>query len=156
VSGLEIRSALFADEVSARLIEGALAELSERYGGDGDSTPIDGNEFSRPGGDFVIALLDGEPVGCGGWRTLGSDETIAEIKRMYVIPQARGRGIAMAVLRALEESARSAGKKQIWLETGDQQPEAIALYQKAGYERITDFGYYKDYDGVCSFGRMLE
>jgi ribosomal protein S18 acetylase RimI-like enzyme len=59
------------------------------------------------------------------------------------------------MLGVIEESARSAGRKRVILETGDQQPEAIALYESAGYERIEDFGFYKDYDGVLSYARVL-
>jgi ribosomal protein S18 acetylase RimI-like enzyme len=61
----------------------------------------------------------------------------------------------MALLRALEESARRAGRTRMVLETGHLQPEAIALYIKAGYQRIEDFGYYKGWPGVHSFGRDL-
>jgi len=74
---------------------------------------------------------------------------------MFTVSGARGRGVATALLRALEDSARRAGRKRIILETGDRQPEAIALYRKAGYVRIPDFGFYKDAPGVHSFGRDL-
>ena len=128
-----------------------------------------------------MAWLDGRPVGCGGWRTFaghaaeaagdaaeaagdaasGIDGAVsgtdgaAEIKRMFTAPEARGRGVALALLRALEESARRAGRKRIILETGYMQPEAIALYVKAGYERIPDFGHYRHEPGVYSFGKDL-
>jgi ribosomal protein S18 acetylase RimI-like enzyme len=74
---------------------------------------------------------------------------------MFTVPAARGRGVATALLRALEDSARAAGRKRIVLETGYAQPEAIALYEKAGYRRIPDFGFYKDEPGVRSYGREL-
>ena len=74
---------------------------------------------------------------------------------MYTIPEARGRGVASALLGALEESARQAGRKRIVLETGARQPEAIALYGKAGYARIPDFGHYKDDPEVRSYGKDL-
>jgi GNAT superfamily N-acetyltransferase len=114
-------------------------------------------------GLFLVAWRDGEPVACGGWRTLGHapygvdglPEDIAEIKRMYAVPSARGTGAAQVLLRALESSAREAGMRQMWLETGNMQPEAIAFYTKNGYERIADYGHYKDYAGVASFGRAL-
>jgi ribosomal protein S18 acetylase RimI-like enzyme len=63
--------------------------------------------------------------------------------------------VGLALLRALEESARRAGRKRIVLETGHRQPEAVALYTKAGYARIEDFGFYKDSPNVRSFGREL-
>jgi GNAT superfamily N-acetyltransferase len=112
-------------------------------------------EFDPPEGCFLVATVGGEPAGCGGWRTLASDPSAAEIKRMYVVPEFRGRGVARAILARLEETARACGKKRVALETGTAQPEAIALYERCGYERITDFGYYKDYDDVRSYGRVL-
>jgi GNAT superfamily N-acetyltransferase len=155
VTELEIRQVRYTDDVAAVLLAAAIAELAVRYDHpSGDDTPIEAAEFEPPNGAFLVAWLDGRPVGCGGWRSHGGDEA-AEIKRMYVAPDARGRGVAMALLRALEDSARQAGRKRMVLETGDRQPEAIALYGKAGYDRIEDFGYYKDYAGVRSFGRDL-
>jgi GNAT superfamily N-acetyltransferase len=155
VSAIEIVRSGFGEPVARTLITAALADLARRYGGDGDSTPVDGAEFEPPGGCFLIALVDGEPAGCGGWRTLAVDIDVAEIKRMYTEPRWRGQGIASALLAAIEESARVAGKKRIVLETGDRQPEAIALYKSAGYRRIEDFGFYQGHKGVLSFARDL-
>ncbi len=83
----------------------------------------------------------------GGWRrrsdvrALGRRDS-AEIKRMYVAASARRRGHARRVLAHLEAAAREAGAELMVLETGTMQPEAIAMYEAAGYERIGDFGYY--------------
>jgi GNAT superfamily N-acetyltransferase len=137
------------------MIKAALADLGARYGGGGDETPVDASEFDPPTGRFLVAWMDGAPAGCGGWRTLSEDVAVAEIKRMYTAPAWRGRGVASAVLRAIEESARDAGMKRAVLETGDRQPEAIALYRKLGYERVPNFGFYKDYPDCLSFGRTL-
>nr|WP_205863723.1 GNAT family N-acetyltransferase [Planosporangium mesophilum] len=137
------------------MVTAALADLGARYGGEGDETPVSPDEFEPPAGRFLIAWIDGAPAGCGGWRTLAEDEAAAEIKRMYTVPEWRGRGVASAVLRAIESSAREAGKTRAVLETGDRQPEAIALYRKLGYERVPNFGYYKDYPDCLSFGRPL-
>jgi GNAT superfamily N-acetyltransferase len=156
VSELEIRVTGYRAPVAVTLVTAALADLAERYDHPGgDDTPVHPAEFDPPGGAFLVAWLDGRPVGCGGWRSLPGGDEIAEIKRMYVAPEARGRGVAMALLRALEDSARLAGRKRTALETGHRQPEAIALYTKAGYARIEDFGYYKDSEGVRSFGLAL-
>ena len=106
-------------------------------------------------GAFLVAYLDGRPVGCGGWRSHGADGDTAELKRMYTDPAARGRGVARAVLGAVERSARDHGRKRIVLECGDKQPEAIAMYTSSGYERIPNFGYYKDAPGCLSYGRTL-
>ncbi len=152
---LEIRPVPYDDEPARTLVAAALADLAVRYDHpSGDDTPVDPAEFVPPAGTFLVAWLDGRPVGCAGWRS-HDGEKLAEVKRLYVAPEARGRGVAMALLRALEDSARAGGRKRMILETGHMQPEAIALYAKAGYERIEDFGFYKGYEGVRSFGRDL-
>ncbi|MEH0938850.1 GNAT family N-acetyltransferase [Micromonospora psammae] len=153
MSEIEIRPLPFDSPVAQSLIRAALADLGQRYGGSGDETPVDAAEFTPPHGVFLVAHLDGEPVGCGGWRSHGDDT--AELKRMYTVPAARGRGVARAVLAAVEESARYHGRKRIILECGDKQPEAIAMYTAAGYERIPNFGFYADAPGCLSFGRPL-
>lgn len=145
------------------LVAAIMAELNQRYGGDGDGdqTPVEAVEFDPPEGLFLVAWRDGEPVGCGGWRTLshfsepGIPEDVAEIKRMYTAPAARKSGVAAALLSALEKSAREGGMRRVVLETGLPQPEAIALYEKAGYTRIPNYGHYRD-DPLCvSYGRDL-
>ncbi|MEH1169216.1 GNAT family N-acetyltransferase [Micromonospora sp. CPCC 205539] len=153
MSEIEIRAVRFDAPVAQQLITATLADLGVRYGGSGDETPVAATEFEPPAGAFLVAYLAGEPVGCGGWRSHGADT--AELKRMYTAPAARGRGVARAVLAAVERSAREQGRKRIVLECGDKQPEAIALYSAAGYERIPNFGFYKDSEGCVSFGRTL-
>ena len=152
---LDIRVTRFDAREATLLTTAALAELGQIYGSSGDETPVDASEFDPPDGAFLVAFLDGVPVGCAGWRAHGDDLSTAELKRMYTAPQARGRGVARAVLAAVEESARRAGRKRLILECGDGQPGAIALYEACGYERIPDFGYYRHYAGVRSFGRTL-
>ncbi|WP_067507657.1 GNAT family N-acetyltransferase [Actinoplanes sp. TFC3] len=149
---IQIREARFDDPDVQSLISLALAELSNRYGGSGDDTPVAASDFAPPSGAFLVASSSGRLVGCAGWRTHGDD---AELKRMFTIEQARGRGVARQVLAAVEESARERGRKRVILETGDKQPEAIALYEKCGYARIEDFGYYKGEAGVLSYAKVL-
>lgn len=153
VSEIEIRVVRFDAPVAQQLIRAALADLGVRYGGSGDDTPVDATEFEPPDGEFLVAYLAGEAVGCGGWRSHGADT--AELKRMFTAPAARGRGVARTVLAAVERSAREHGRKRVVLECGDKQPEAIAMYSSAGYERIPNFGFYKDEEGCVSFGRTL-
>ncbi|MEV4808257.1 GNAT family N-acetyltransferase [Micromonospora avicenniae] len=155
MSEIDIRAVPFDSAVAQKLIRAALADLGARYGGSGDETPVDADEFVPPDGTFLVAYLDGEPVGCGGWRSHDVEGDTAELKRMYTAPQARGRGVARTVLAAIERSALAHGRKRVILECGDQQPEAIAMYASAGYERIPNFGYYKDSPGCISFGRTL-
>jgi len=125
-----------------------------RYGSQ-DSSPIDEAEFDPPNGMFVIATVDGRPAAMGGWRRLDSLELdpatgqrgspalgTAEIRRMYVSPEFRGRGLARAVLAELESTARDRGCGKLILETGLPQPEALALYRSSGYQDVPPFGHY--------------
>jgi GNAT superfamily N-acetyltransferase len=89
---------------------------------------------------FLVALVDGRPVGCGALRPLAS--CVGEVKRMFVLPEFRGRGVARRMLAALETKAREAGYSSLRLETGARQPEAIGLYTSAGYVEIPRFGEY--------------
>ena len=147
-----IREHRFDDPAVQKLVAEALAELSARYGGSGDDTPVSMTDFEPPGGRFFVAELNGALVGCAGWRRHGND---AELKRMFTLTAARGRGVARRVLAAVEDSARAAGCRRVILETGDRQPEAIALYESAGYRRIPDFGYYAGEAGLLSFAKNL-
>ncbi|HET8682122.1 MAG TPA: GNAT family N-acetyltransferase [Micromonosporaceae bacterium] len=149
-----IKPIRFGAPVAQALVAAAMRDLAERYGSE-DETPVDPTAFDPPEGGFVVAYLDGVPVGCGGWRSHGDTDDVAEIKRMYTAPQARSRGVARAVLAAVEESARSCGRKRLILETGNAQPEAVAFYACEGYERIPNFGYYRGEEGCVSFGRTL-
>jgi GNAT superfamily N-acetyltransferase len=131
-----------------RLIEEVQAEYVVRYGGT-DRTPLDAQMFEPPGGSFFVAYRDGEAVATGAWRrrtdveALGTRPT-AEIKRMYVTPIARGKGLARRMLAHLERTAAAQGAEAMILETGTAQPEAMALYESAGYTPIPSFGYYRD------------
>lgn len=155
MNGVEIRAVRYDALVAQALVAAAMAELGERYGGDGDETPVQPSDFEPPDGAFLVAYLDGEAVACGGWRSFDQDGKLAELKRMYTAPAVRRRGVARQVLAAVEESARASGRTRMILETGDRQPEAVALYLSAGYERIEDFGFYRDAPGVISLGRDL-
>jgi GNAT superfamily N-acetyltransferase len=152
VTGIEIRAVPFDAPEARRLVAAALADLAGRYGGSGDDTPVAADDFTPPNGQFLVAFVDGEPVGCAGWRRHGE---AAELKRMYTAPQARGRGVARRVLAAVEESARTHGYGRLVLECGQRQPEAIALYRACGYERIANFGFYRDSPLCVSFARSL-
>jgi GNAT superfamily N-acetyltransferase len=155
VNGVEVRRVRYDAMVAQALVAAALAELGERYGGDGDGTPVRADEFEAPDGVFLVAYLSTEAVGCGGWRSHGAGGTVAELKRMYTAPTARGRGVARRVLAALEESARASGRTRMILECGGRQPEAITLYLSCGYQRIENFGYYREAPQVVSLGRDL-
>jgi GNAT superfamily N-acetyltransferase len=121
-----------------RLTAAQQAELRARYGSQGEpGTPPSAADVS------VVLLAvgdDGAPLGCGALRELSGE--VAEIKRMYVVPEARGRGLSKMLLAALEAAARLRGWTTLRLETGPRQPEAIALYAGAGYREIPPFGAY--------------
>lgn len=143
---MQIRQVAFTDPDVQVLVEQVQAEYVTRYGGQ-DDTPLDPAMFDAPVGAFFVAYVDGGPVAMGGWRQrpdvvrLGG-RLSAEIKRMYVAPAGRRRGLARAVLAHLEGTARQAGADVMVLETGIAQPEAIALYESAGYRPVEKFGHY--------------
>ena len=158
---VEIKQTRFGAPAARALVEAAQADLAARYGS-GDANPIEALEFDPPEGGFLVAWREGEPVACGGWRTLShfveaetDRDDIAEIKRMYVVPAVRGTGVAAAMLSALEQSARTRGMRRLVLETGLRQPEAIRFYEKQGYQRIPNYGYYRDEPDCVSFARDL-
>ncbi|MGF1429323.1 GNAT family N-acetyltransferase [Kitasatospora sp. LaBMicrA B282] len=134
-------------------------EYVRRYGAV-DLTEMRAEHFAAPHGTFVVGYLDGAPVACGGWRAKDAGQSFlrdgdAELKRMFVVPSARGRGLARTMLRHLEELAAAAGRRRVVLETGTEQPEAVALYESEGYRPITKFGIYRDAPECICLGKDL-
>ena len=125
------------DADAAALRAAQRAEIEERYGPDSEPGPA---PSAADIAVFLVAAVDGRPVGCGGLRQL--DEGAAELKRMYVMPEWRGKGISVAVLEALEDYAVKQGWRTLRLETGPRQPEAVRFYERSGYVRIPNFGHY--------------
>jgi GNAT superfamily N-acetyltransferase len=144
---------------AARLVEEVQAEYVVRYGGR-DETPLEAGYFDPPHGAFFVGYVDGEPVSSGAWRERpvppGATGTRAvEIKRMYVAPAHRGAGLGRAMLAHLEATAREGGADVVVLETGLRQPEAIAMYEAAGYLPIPGFGHYQDAPLSRCFAKTL-
>ncbi|WAP57873.1 GNAT family N-acetyltransferase [Streptomyces sp. S465] len=145
---MNIRSIPYDHPDALKLDEEVQAEYVVRYG-EGDATPMDAAHFAPPHGLYLLAYdMDGTPVASGGWRSQergeeGYEDGDAEIKRMFVVRAARGRGLARRILAALEESAREAGRVRMVAETGLEQPEAIGLYTSSGYAPVTKFGLYR-------------
>jgi len=111
------------------------AEMRGLYGGEADIGPTrDAAMFVEPDGIFLVIRRQERAIACGGICRF--DETRAELKRMYVVPEARGEGLGRRMLVELEAHARRLGYSAVVLETGDRQPEALGLYRSAGYERI--------------------
>jgi GNAT superfamily N-acetyltransferase len=94
------------------------------------------DEFSPPQGSFLVIRVDGEPVGCGGLTPLGK---AAYLKRMWIAPNVRGRGLAKRLLRALENKARELGYRIVRLETNKALGEAQQLYRSSGYTEVQPF-----------------
>lgn len=98
------------------------------------------SEFVPPVGTFVIATVDGAPVGCGGLRRIADDDGPRfEVKHVFVEPEARGHGVATAIMDAVEEAARALGAASIVLDTNDSLVAAGAMYRSRGYARVAPF-----------------
>jgi len=141
-------------DVGAALVGAQWRELMARYGvPETTSDDLAADHLEPPDGVFVVAWDGDTAVGCGGVRK--HDATTGEVKRMYVAPEARRRGVSRAVLRELEGRARVIGYTRLVLETGTMQPEAIALYESEGYTRIAGYGYYGDATHVRCYAKDL-
>ena len=160
-SGLRLVPTGYDHPVVRSLVEQVQQVYLERYGGI-DETPMAAEQFAPPHGHFVVGYADGEPVAMGGWRLRGDAPDAglpgrrpAEIKRMFVREDARGRGYSRGVLAELESTARAAGVDWLVLETGDRQPEAIGLYRSSGYVDVPAFGLYACEGGSVYLGKSL-
>jgi GNAT superfamily N-acetyltransferase len=149
---VDIRVVPYDHPDASVMIEALQGEYVKRYGGR-DRTKVHPSQFAPPLGLFLIGYTDTEPVACGGWRV--HEDGVVEIKRMYVVPDARGRGLARAMLAELELTAKRAGNRQIVLETGGKQPEAIGLYLSSGFTPVPSFGIYADNEAAMHLGKML-
>jgi GNAT superfamily N-acetyltransferase len=143
------------DSADARRLIAALdAHLASRYAPDQMFGPNLNQEQVKPGlGTFLVARADGRAIGCGALRR--RDTTTSEVKRMYVEPEQRGRGVARAILAHLEAAARELGTHRLVLETGIYQAEAIGLYRRAGFRPIDCFGEYADSPTSACFEKTI-
>ena len=151
---LEVRRVGIDSEVAARLIRALNAELDSLYPEEGaNHFRLDVEETAPGRGAFLVAFVGGHPVGCGAVRRLGAGT--AELKRMYVDPETRGRGVGHAILNALESEARALDAERLVLEAGDRQLEAMSLYRRCGFRPIPPFGEYVDSPlSVCMEKRL--
>jgi GNAT superfamily N-acetyltransferase len=132
----------------AALVAAQQRELAEADGGvDGLVYPV------HEGIQYLVAVLDGRAVGCGGLQTLDADA--AELKRMYVRPAYRGRGVGRHLLAALEEHGLAAGHRELRLETGTYLPAAVAFYRSCGYAPIPRYGEYVGNPFSVCFAKRL-
>jgi GNAT superfamily N-acetyltransferase len=128
-----------------RLLELALAELVAKYG--------PGRSVVRDDATYLLARIGNEPAGCVAVQSV--DGRTDELKRMYVAPAARGKRVARTMLAAVEELAAKRGKSVLRMATGVKQPEAIALYTSAGFERVEPWGRYVGDDGALCFAKHV-
>ncbi|WP_432510456.1 GNAT family N-acetyltransferase [Kineococcus sp. SYSU DK001] len=136
------------------LIAAAVAELNVRYRLPGE--PCTDYPLS-PAAVCLVAHVDAEPAGCiarvdvdeAGW------EATVEMKRVFVHERFRGRGVARALMARFESDARAAGARRVRLETGTKQPEAMALYEALGYERVAPFGEWADSPLTVCYAKSL-
>lgn len=161
---LTVGSLPFDDPVSQALIAELDADLDARYAHDAEDEGLPdyvmlnvlGDSVRPPLGVFLVARLGDEAVGCGALRPAPTGEQgVAEVKRMYVSPAARGRGISRSLLTGLEEAAVELGYRRVILETGIRQLEAMSLYESAGYDLIDNYGGYRHSPLSRCYGKDL-
>ena len=152
--GLAIAAESFDSPDARRLIaalDAGLAELyppTQRFGPNLKAEHLEGGR-----GTFLVARDGGRAVGCGAIRLL--DAASAEVKRMYVEPDQRGRGVGRAVLTGLEAAARERGIQRLVLETGVHQDAAISLYRRAGFTPVDCWGEYASSPTSVCFEKSL-
>ncbi|MCV7298907.1 GNAT family N-acetyltransferase [Mycobacterium barrassiae] len=142
---LDFRHVSAEDGDGAALLAAMVEEMRELYWDIGDGLDLTSPdmpaagpaELSPPGGAYLVGYRDGRPVCGGGIKRLSDDA--CEIKRMYVVPAARGQGLAKALLHALEDAAQHIGYAVVRLDTGPRQPHARDLYLAHGYREIGNF-----------------
>jgi GNAT superfamily N-acetyltransferase len=138
---IEFRTAPFDSCDAAVLVQAYHEEIAVIYDGldlnSSNMPPAGAAQLRAPNGTFLVGYEEGEPICCGGVKRL--DEHHCELKRMYVVPHARERGVARRLLGALEHAAAQLGYTTARLATGPRQPAAQHLYESAGYVGIGNF-----------------
>lgn len=156
---LTLEPVSYADPAVVALTAEVQDYYRQVYGGPDDS-PLADDELVPPAGLFLLARLDGEPAGMGGWRRIDPVDALgghrpAEVRRMYTAPTARHRGVARALLTELERTAAEHGSDVMVLSTGGVQADAVAFYRSCGYRDIPVFGHWADAPGIVCLGRRL-
>jgi pimeloyl-ACP methyl ester carboxylesterase/ribosomal protein S18 acetylase RimI-like enzyme len=136
---IQVREEDFDTPVSSALVSDYVAEIKAMYPEWTPDVPpkMNARDVEPPQGRWLIAYRDGRAVGCAGLKRL--DEHTAEIKRIYVAPEARGAGVARALIAGLEAAARDAGYDTVRLDTGAKQEASVGLFRAAGYQAIPDY-----------------
>lgn len=140
VSNLLIDDELITSSGALSVFHAAIDELSRRYGGSDEEFHLQVHELTPPRGIFLVARVNGHPIGGVGVRSIGDHALLlGEVKRLWVRPDQRRHGVAAKLMSAIEERSRQSGYLQLYLETGYAQPEAVALYQKLGWTPVEEF-----------------
>ena len=147
---LEVRLVSCDSPDFATLTAALDAELDDRYVGLSEDGPPSPDDLLVA----VVAYSDDVPVGCGALREL--EPGVGEIKRMFVLPEARRLGVGRRMLEVLEAQGRELGYSAVRLGSGIHQPEALALYESCGYQRIPPFGEYEDATVCVCYEKALE
>lgn len=137
----------FADLVAhldeeLKVFDGDMHEYYHQYNGVADLKHI------------ILVYVNEVAVGCGAFKSF--DQTTVEIKRMYVEPSFRRKGLAVKIIRELEQWASNLGNTRCILETGVTQEAAVKLYGGLGYQKIDNFGPYKDLSSSICFEKKLD
>jgi GNAT superfamily N-acetyltransferase len=139
------------------VLQAAVDELRRRYGTIDDNLHLGLEELSPPTGVFLVARDHGHLTGGVGLRRIAEPELgLAEVKRLWVRPDLRRQGVAAQLMDELERRARAMNYRQLYLETGPAQPEAIAFYPKHGWTQVDQFptGVYT-HEGAHRFTKIL-
>ena len=134
---VEARRTAPDDPVALALVAAMVDEMGTLYEPGLARSPLAPEELGPPGGGFVVLWGEGRVIAGGGIKRL--DDRACEIKRMYVVPDARGRGAGRALLAALEELGRELGYAVARLDTGTRQPGAQRMFERAGYISVPDY-----------------
>ena len=149
---MTIESASPGSAEALQLMGEMWADLDALYGNSATTSyELDGME--QHGAAFVIARDGATAVGCAALRPMSNE--VVEVKRMYVQPAMRRKGVAREMMRTLERMARESGFREIWLETGQPQVAAIRLYEQLGYAKIAPYGKYKDDPVSVCYAKQL-
>jgi GNAT superfamily N-acetyltransferase len=161
-SGVVVRPEPYDGPIARSLVAALVVDVEERYAADEEPDDPETewalavDDVTPPRGVFLVAYLYGRPVGCGALRPFPeAGPSVAEIKRMYTSPSARRRGVSRAVLARLESEAAGFGYRGLQLQTGQRQPEAMALYAATGYHLIPSFGTWAASELTACFAKDL-
>ena len=140
MTGLTIDDESIASSGAKSVYYAAVDELRRRYGGDDDGVDIQINELQPPTGLFLVARIDGNPIGGVGIRRIGNElDRLAEVKRLWVRDDLRRHGVARALMDEIEQRSRALGYERLYLETGYAQPEALAFYATIDWTPVDAF-----------------